>query len=344
MVATGERGWLRAPTRVAGVGRTNARLLLLAIAVVMVVVVSLAGPALTLSDQDHVAIVAAMRDGSSFYGLIGGIVPAGAFGGRLVPLPTLALVESRVGSLGMTILLCGVLASILLTGWDRLAALFDKLAARATVALLLLGGAAAGAMLTIEEPHAGWIALLGAWSLLLRRGDRWTEAAAIAAIAATIDPAALVLTITMAAVAIRERCLPEGWGWLGASMLGAVTWAVHRLTLAKLGVAAVGTGIAASPIDVAVAALPPVAPVWLATAIWVTMIAGWFVVRDPLAMRITSVTIIGVLVALLPGMQVAATLTIVLLPLAAIFAAVAAATLVRQATSRRRITVTRVAR
>ncbi len=344
MVAVGERRWLRVATRVASVRRTTARALLLALVVLMIAAALIAGPPVALGDQDHVALVAAMRNGSDYYGLVGGIVPAGAFAGRLIPLPTLALIETRIGVLGMMILLCGVLASILLSGWNRIGETLTEVPARIGGALLLLGGAAAGALLTIVEPHAGWIALLAGWSLLLRQRGRWIEAAAIAAVAATIDPAALVLTIVMAAAALRDGDTPEAVGWIAAAALGLVTWLAHRIALSSMGVAAIGIGPAASPIDAAVAALLPGVSAPLAAAVWLLAIAGWAFGRGDRAARIAIASIAGTATAFVPGMQSAATLAIVLLPLGLMFAVDAVASLTRHATSRRRITVTRVAR
>lgn len=324
--------------------RTTARIALAAVAFLIVGAALLAGPALTLGDQDHVAMVSAMRDGSGFYGLIAGIVPAGAFAGRLVPLPTLAVVESSVGVLTLTILLCAVLASILLVGWNRLGELFTHLPARLTAGLLLLGGSSVGALLTIVEPHAGWTALLVAWSLLLRRRDRWVEAVALGAAATTIDPAALPFVMVMAAAAMHEGEASEAGGWLLAAVLGLATWIAHRAALSNLAIASVGIGAPSPPIDLAAAAFLPGMPAWLSAASWMLAVLGWFSVRDPLATRVAVTTAIGVLLALLPGMQSAATLTIVLLPLGLMFAVDAIASLIRQASSRRRITVTRVAR
>lgn len=304
----------------------------------------IAGPALTLGDQDHLAIVAAMRDGSGFYNLVSGIAPAGAFAGRLIPLPTLAIVECRVGVLGMTIVLCATIASILLVGWNRLGSMFADVPARLTGGLLLLGGTAVGALLTIVEPHAGWVALLVAWSLLLRDRHRWIEAAALAAAATAIDPAALIFVIVMAAAAMHGGRGRETFGWLLAAALGAITWIAHRVALSSLGLPSVGIGDPAAPIDVAVAALLPGLPVWLGLATWTFAVAGWGVTRGGLAARVAITTAMGMVLAFVPGMQSAATLTVVLLPIGLVFAVDAVGSLIRQAASRRRITVTRVAR
>lgn len=304
----------------------------------------IAGPALPLGDQDHVAIVAAMRDGSGFYNLVSGIVPAGAFAGRLVPLPTLAIIESRAGVFPMTIVLCATIASILLIGWNWLGAMFADGPARLTGGLLLLGGTAVGALLTIIEPHAGWVALLVAWSLLLRDRHRWIEATALAAAAATIDPAALIFMIVMAAAAMHDGEGRETGGWLIAAALGVTTWVVHRMTLASLELTPVGIGDPAAPIDAVVAALLPGLPVWLGAATWTFAVAGWGVTRGRLAARVAMTTAAGMVLAFVPGMESAATLTVVMLPLGLVFAVDATASLVRQALSRRRITVTRVAR
>lgn len=344
MVATDERRGSFAANCVTGVRRTTARVVLAVGALLIIGATLLAGPALTLGDQDHVAMVSAMRDGSGFYALVAGIVPAGAFAGRMVPLPTLAIIESHVGVLALTILLCAVLASILLVGWNRLGELCTHLPARLTGALLLFGGSTLGALLTIVEPHAGWTALLLAWSLLMRRRERWVEATALGAAATTIDPAALPFVIVMAAAAMREGEARESSGWLLAAMLGLATWIAHRMALSDLSVASVGIGTPVAPIDVVATAFLPGLPAWVSAASWMFAVLGWFAVRDPLATRVAITTATGVLLALLPSMQSAATLTVVLLPLGLMFAVDATASLIRQASSRRRITVTRVAR
>jgi len=343
-VVAAERLWLREPSRVSDVRRRTARVLMAAVTIAVIAVAMFVGPSVTLGDQDHVAVVAAMRDGSDFYGLIGGIVPAGAFAGRLIPLPTLALVETTFGPLGLTMLLCGVLAGILLVAWERLDDVFADVHGRVIGIVMLMGGATAGALLVIAEPHAGWCALLAAWSLLLRRRERWIEAAAIACAAATIDPAAGVVALVMGGIAWHDGMRREAAGWLLAIAVAGATWATHRVALAGLALGAIGDGARVAPLDFIVAAsLPGVAP-WLAAAVLILAIAGWGIVRGDLAQRVIALAIAGPLVAQAPGMQSAATLSIVLLPVGLMFVAEGAALLIPAASNRRRITVTRVAR
>jgi hypothetical protein len=303
----------------------------------------LADPA-TLGDNDHAAVVAAMRSGSDFYGLIGGIVPAGAFAGRLIPLPTLSLVETVAGTFGMVVLLCGVLAAVLLVGWNRLGELFADARGRVLGALMLLGGTTATALLVIAEPHAGWCALLAGWSLLLRRRGRWIEAAAIACIAATIDPSAIVLALVMGIAAWHESEPREGLGWLIVITVAGVTWAAHRVALGQVGLGAVAAGAQIGPFDMAAAAFLPTVPPALAAAALVIAIMGWCAVRGALAVRTAPVAVVGPMIAYVPGMQSAATLALTLLPLGLVFAVEAGALLATAAISRRRITVTRVTR
>lgn len=295
-----------------------------------------------LGDTDHPALVAAMRDGSDFYRLVGGIVPAGAFAGRLIPLPTLALVETTLGTLGMVVLLCGVLAALLLIGCDRLGDLFGDVRGRVLGALMLLGGTTAGALLAIAEPQAGWSALFAGWSLLRRGRGRWIEAAALGCIAATIDPAAVVLALVMAAAAWRERERGEGLAWLSVGAVVGVTWGAHRIALAGLGLGAIGEGARLAPFDVAAAAFLPGVPPALAGAALVLGAAGWYAVQGELARRVATVALAGLVVAYLPGMQSAVALSLPLLPLGLVFVVEAGASLLPAATSRRRITVTRV--
>ena len=344
MVAMLGRQRLRISGRIATVRPATARLLLAGLVGLIVASALTVGPVEPLGDRDHLSIVAAMRAGSDYYGLIAGIVPAGAFTSRLVPLPTLALVESTTGAFGMTILLCAVLASILLTGYERIQALFADKTGRIVGALLLFVGAASAGMLAVVEPHAGWVALLASWSLLLRQRGRWIEAAALGAIATTIDPAALIFSIVMAAGALRDDERHEAGGWIVAAALGAATWLAHRFALSHLDVPPIGIGAPASPAGIAAAALLPGAPGWLAAMIGVLAVAGWTVMRGALASRAAVSAILGMAVAFVPGMRSAATITTVLLPLGLFFAAETVRSLVRLAASRRRITVTRVAR
>ena len=297
-----------------------------------------------LGDTDHAAVVAAMRGGSDFYGLIGGIVPAGAFAGRLIPLPTLALVEMVAGAFGTVVLLCGILAAVLLVGWNRLGELFADTRGRVLGALMLLGGATATALLVIVEPHAGWCALLAGWSLLLRRRERWIEAAAIACIAATIDPSAIVLALVMGVAAWHESERREGLGWLIVIIVAGVTWAAHRVALGQLGLGAVAAGAHILPLDVAAAAFLPTVPPALAAAVLVIATAGWCVGRGALAVRTAAVVVVGPVIAYAPGMQSAATLALCLLPLGLVSAVEGGAALVELAINQRRITVTRVTR
>lgn len=298
----------------------------------------------TLGDNDHAAVVAAMRSGSDFYGLIGGIVPAGAFAGRLIPLPTLALVEMVARAFGTVVLLCGVLAAVLLVGWDRLGEVFADKRGRVLGALMLLGGTTATALLVIAEPHAGWCALLAGWSLLLRRRGRWIEAAAIACIAATIDPSAIVLALVMGAAAWHEGERREGLGWLIVITVTGVAWAAHCVALGRVGLGAVADGAQIGPFDMVAAAFLPMMPPALAAAALVIAIVGWSVVRGTLAVRTAAVAVVSPMIAYVPGMQSAAALALTLLPLGLVFAVEAGALLATAAISRRRITVTRVTR
>ncbi len=328
--------------RVTGIRPIAARWLLALFVAAVVAGALVGGPGASLGDRDHAAVVAAMRDDSDYYRLIGGIVPAGAFAGRLIPPPTLALIESAMGPLGATILLCGVLAGILLVGWDRLTELFADASGRLLGAAMLLGGTTVGALLAIVEPHGGWAALLAAWSLLLRRRGRWVEAAAIACAAGTIEPGATLLAIVMAGTAWIDGERREAIGWSAAAPVAAACWLAHRVALAGLGIGSIGEGAAPAPFDVAAAALLPGAPAWLGGALLITGIAGWSVVRGDLARRVSALVLAGLLLAHAPGMLWAAVLTTPLLPLGLIFAASAAITLVRAEGTRRRITVTRV--
>jgi hypothetical protein len=307
-------------------------------------VAAMLADAVTVGDNDHTAVVAAMRSGSDFYGLIGGIVPAGAFAGRLIPLPTLALVEIVAGSFGMVVLLCGVLAAVLLVGWNRLGEVFADMRGRVLGALMLLGGTSATALLVIAEPHAGWCALLAGWSLLLRRGGRWIEAAAIACTAATIDPSAIVLALVMGAAAWHEGEPREGLGWLIVIVVAGVTWAAHRVALWQAGLGAVAAGAQIGPFDMAAAAFLPMMPPALAAAALVIAIVGWCMIRGALVVRTAAVAAVGPMIAYVPGMQSAAALALTLLPLGLVFAVEAGALLATTAISRRRITVTRVTR
>lgn len=323
--------------------RGTARWLLAVLVLAVVVAALTAGTGATLGDTDHAAIVSAMADGSDFYGLIGGVVPTGAFAGRLVPLPTLALVESGAGTLGTTILLCAVLAGVLLAEWDRLGAFADG-HGRLLGAVMLVAGATASALLAIVEPHAGWSALLAAWSLLLRRRGRWIEAAALACAAATIDPAAIVLAVTMGAAALRDGQRREAFGWGLAIAVGGATLIAHEMALANLGLLMIGQGARVAPLDLAGAALLPGVAPWLAAPALVLAVAGWCVACGELARRVAAVAIVGLTLAHVPGMQSAAVLALALLPLGLVFAVEAGASLVAAARSRRRITVTRTTR
>lgn len=343
-MVTGSLFLLREPSRVSAVRRGTAQVIAGLAAAAAIGAALLAGPGVALGDTDHAALVAAMHDGSNFYGLIAGIVPAGAFAGRLIPLPTLALIEAQVGMLGTTVLLCAVIASVLLVGWERLGRLFGDARGRMPGTVLLLAGATAGALLVIAEPHAGWCAMLASWSLLARRRGRWIEAAALGCIAATIDPSAAVLALVMACAAWRDGERREAAGWGSVIVVAAAIWSAHRWTLAHLGLGTVGAGLRVAPFDVALAAILPGAPPWIAAVVLVLSIAGWMVVRGGFASRVAAVAIVGLVVAHAPGMQSAAVLAPPLLPLGLVFAVEAAASIIPAASNRRRITVTRMTR
>lgn len=338
--------WLAAPSRLAGLGRVPARWVAGGTALVLLVALVTAAPSLLLSDPVHAAMLDSLRHGGHFYITLHDLARGTPEAASRLEVPTLAIVEAALPRLAFTMLLAALLTVILWSGATRIGMTMRAGIPRLGAMVLLAYGLAAGTLLAIDMPRAGWASLLMTLALLLRRPERWIEAAAIGAAAALVDLSALPALLILAGLALVDGTRREAIGWLVATLLAAAAAASHAAALATLSLppavtpAALEGGAAALIGTAAFPLLPgPVAAVCIVLAA-----LGWAAMRPSLALRVALLLTAGIMLEGIAGLHPIVMLAPLLpLGLAAapdVLRDLASAALQR----RRRITVTRLSR
>lgn len=337
--------WLAAPSRLAGLGPVPARWLAATVALLLAGAAIVAGPRQVLADPIHAALVESLRHGGHYYVTLRDLAVGSPEAAAALVVPTLPLVEAALPRWALALLLAALLTVILWSGTSRIAAMLRAGLPRVGAIVLLGYGLAAGTLLASALPRTGWAALLVTLALLLRRRERWIEAAAIGTAAALVDASALVATLLMAACALLDGTKREASGWILGSLLAAGAVASHAAALAALSLPA-ATPIA--NIEVSAAALVlatafPLLPAPLAAIGTLLALLGWCVTRTPLALRIVALFVAS---ALLDGIGTLHPIALVapLLALGLAAAPDAIRDMTRIGGGRRRITVTRMVR
>ncbi|MDP1026666.1 hypothetical protein Q5H91_05545 [Sphingomonas sp. KR1UV-12] len=348
---------LPGPTRLATIGRGQARAVLAVLVLVLLLLGALpaADPAPDLTRQIgfHGAIVDRLRHGGEDYytataaALRGSDLPTRPF--TAFPLPALATIAgqlSAISLLGLMAPLIGLVAA----AWSRH---FARPGPGRSLCFTVALAAAFGVMQSGNDllPQL-WAGLFIALSLALRRPGRWLESAAIGLAAAIVYEGAALYLAIMALAAWHDDHRREAAIWGGALLATLAVVAVHaRAATDAVGTMDATTGWAsAGPLAALDALLTTsglrVLPSGVAAPLFAIALAGWCAWRDPLAVR-AAATVIAclVLLAFLPGTAVTTGALVAPLVLLGLLPAIdGIRDLLRAALDSRRITVTRVVR
>lgn len=344
MVRRGPPLWLTAPTRAAALAMTHARWSLAVIAVLLLVATFAAPVAFIPPEPVHAAIRDMIAHGGDYYVSLRDLMRSdpGDLHAAMLP-PTLAMAEAMLPGWAGVTLIAAAATALFWIGSARIVAAFARASGKVAGGILLIAGVAAGALLWAVAPHAGWAAILIALALVLRRRDRWVEAAALGCAAATIDPGAILALVVMAAAALLDGTWRESAGWAVGGMVGGIALAFHILALQALGLDIARMPVSWEAMGALVAGAFPGIPAALATPALLLAIVGWIAAPGALGWRVVALTALSLVFDGLFGLRTA-TLAIVLLPAGLAFAPDALRDLARAALDRRRITVTRIVR
>jgi len=362
--------WLAAPSAYAGLASPQAR----AIAVIWAALLLLCLTALAVPPPPQVqsvpgdpasnvtdillyeSIVAGVRNGGDYYTVAADALRHGEF--PLKPfvtfrLPTLAMVQAYLPPQLVTALLYALALGVTAAWFRVLRPAFTRPLALVLALVLLGAGMIASVQPELAPLHEVWAGPLIALSLALWRPGAARDAIAVALIAMLIRETAALYALVMLGLALIERRRGEALGWAAALGVLAVVvtchaWAVSRVVMVDDAVSPgwhglLGFGYFVKTMTLATALselplLPAALLVGLALLGW----SGW---ADPRARRVLA-TIAGyaLLLALFArannfywGLMAAPLLLIGLA-----FLPDAARDLWANATSRRRITVTRL--
>ena len=299
--------WLTQFSRFALLSRTRARIVLGALAALLLASFAVLGvpqpapdPGGASGRQTDIAlyegIVSAVAHGEDYYRAAADALRAGSYPLRpflTFRLPGLAVVQGALPP-AVTLTLLYLLAAATGFFWyRRLAEALPGLPARLFALFLLAAGMLAFVQPALIAFHEIWAGLLVALSLALRRPGRWVEAAAIALIAMLVRETAALYALLMAALAFAEGHRREAIGW-GAALgvfalaLGAHAVAVHGVTgpldAASPGWAGMhgfGLFVRAMTLATGLQLLPQAA----AAPLVALALFGWASWRDPLALR-----------------------------------------------------------
>ncbi|KQN93490.1 hypothetical protein ASE95_00585 [Sphingomonas sp. Leaf231] len=336
--------WLTIPSRVAGLGRRDARLVLTGWTVLLIVAAIIASSAPTMPEFLHDAIVAAIRHGGEFYESTRDLLRTepDAYAAMALPAP-LAVIEAALPRGATMGLIAAALTALLWTGGLRLGGLFARASGVVMVVSLLAGGIVATAGLWMTAPHAGAAATLSAIAIVARRHDRYVAASAIACSAALLDPAALVTIVVMGVSALIDGSRREAGAWLGALTVASSIFVLHLNALQGVVLSDHAVGAEGNALARLVGAAFPTFGAPIAAPLLLMSAIGWTSIGDTIGVRVMAVMIGGVALDGIMGLRCATLIA----PLAAPGLALAAGSigeLARAALDRRRITVTRVTR
>ena len=298
--------WLTRPSRFTGVTPRVARLLLAALAVLIL----LSWTALLTPDpaagtpgrsegsdlQLYTGIVEAVRHGERYYTATAEALRFGHYPLRpfvTFRLPTLAIVEASLPELLVTALLYALGAGVLIAWFARLRTAFARPAALWAAMLLLAGGCVACWQAELAAFHEVWAGLLIALSLARYRPERWVEAVGWGAAAVLIRETAALYLLVMLAFAWRGGAWREVTGWAAACALLAVVLAFHAHAVAQVvrpgdpaspgwaGLLGPGFPVRAWQASTALSLLP----LALAAPLVALTFAGWIAWAEPVAAR-----------------------------------------------------------
>lgn len=298
--------WLAQPSRYAATSTATARLLLAALALLVL----MSWTALIIPDQPgdgadlqlYRAITDALRHGGSYYSVTADALRSGDYPLRpfvAFPLPTLAVVQSSLPAIATPVLLYLLAGGVTVAWFARLRAAFRRPLALWTAMLLLAGGAVAGWQAALVPVHEVWAGLLIALSLARHRPGRFGEAIGWGLAAALISETAALYLLVMLLLAWRDGAGREAGGWAVALAVLALVVAAHAHAVAQVvgpldpapsgwsgwsGLLGPGFVVRSWYASTALSLLPLV----LAAPLVALALAGWTAWHDPLATRVAA--------------------------------------------------------
>lgn len=308
----------RFPNRFAAWGATPARLLLLALALLIAAsalvpikaahqVVATRGLIEAITDgaragearprdadlQVYDAVIARLGKGENYYALVAEEHRKAGYPvrpGFAVRLPTLAYISAWLGETGLTVAAFGLLAAVVWAWWARLGVEPGLKRYQALGTALIFLGASLGLNRYYFALHELWAGMLLALAMALHRpGQKWGAALAVAALALAIREHVLPFVLLMGALALWRRHWAEAaaWGALVAAFLAGLALHHHYVALQVLPTDRpsppwlVLRGLSGFLSNVVLSGNLRFLPHWLAGPLVMLMIFGWAAWQHP---------------------------------------------------------------
>jgi hypothetical protein len=291
--------WLSGPGRFATLRPAHAMVvaLLIALALLSIWVAPGIDPVDSAVDSDIPAVlVQGVRAGVHYYAVTAQALRAGEL--PLHPftafrLPTLTMVQAALPDWLSVLLFAAVALATALAWQRRIFAWFTAPAPRIAAMILLAAGIVAVVHPGLVRSHDVWAGLLVAWSLAIRRDDRWVEAAAIGLCAMLIREMAALYPLAMLAAALIDRRRREAAGWgvtllvfvgvlsLHARAAGLVTGPLDAGAVAGDGL----HGLSLFATAVAESSVAGWLPWWIGAPVALLALAGWASAPGPVGLR-----------------------------------------------------------
>ena len=307
--------WLAAPTRFAGLGPVQARIVLALYGILLAACLTAVDSAGPRPSEPVVAsapadgqtdlllyqdIIAGVRQGGSYYDVAAQAQRMGHY--PLKPfftmrLPTLAVVQATLPPVlvrALLLLLC--VGTVLAWAW-RLRPAMTRPLPIAIVGMLAYAGLFVNLNPVHIVFHEIWAGPLIALSLALRRPGDWLSAVCLGLCAMLIRETAVLYAVVMAAAAWWEGQRREALGWLGSIAIFAVALAAHAHAVSLVavpsdptspgwsGLQGFGFFVKLATISCALDFLPQ----WLASLLLGTSLLGWLAWRDSTGARALAV-------------------------------------------------------
>lgn len=192
---------------------------------------------MAMSVDVYAAVVEGLRTGGDYYAVTAQELRASRAPLHPFPairLPTLSVVQAALPDLASILLLIAIAAATGLAWTRRIGGWFDRGPPRITALFLLAGGMVAFVQPSLVAFHELWAGLLIAWSLAIRREDRWVEAVALALCAMVIRETAALYALAMLAAALVEGRRREALGWVAALLVFVAVLLLHARAVAMI--------------------------------------------------------------------------------------------------------------
>lgn len=183
------------------------------------------------------AVIDSVRRGGDYYGVVATEFRAAGYPLRpftAVRLPTLTVVQAALPDAASVVLLILIAAAAGFAWTRRIGDWFDRGPPRITALFLLAGGMVAFVQPALVHFHELWAGLLVAWSLAIRRADRWIEAVALALCAMLIRETAALYAVVMLVAALIERQRREALAWGAILLLFVAMLSLHARAIAMV--------------------------------------------------------------------------------------------------------------